>query len=341
MNISILGAGTWGVALARVLALAGHSVTVWSAVEKEIDTLLATHEHPNLPGVSMPEEIRFTKVLAEACQGTELLLFAVPSVYVRSVAAQVRPLIPDGLVIADVAKGIEPDTLYTMSRIILEELDRDGCHGHVKVVALSGPTHAEEVARDLPTFIVSACEDAQAAKLVQEAFANTCLRAYTNSDVLGVELCGALKNIMALAAGISAGLGYGDNAMAGLITRGIAEMTRLARMMGCQEQTCAGLAGIGDVIVTAGSVHSRNRRAGLLIGQGVPPREAIARVGMVVEGVNALPAAMQLIRRHGVQMPIIESVNAIINEGASPVEVSRALTSRRLQDELNWKAHKD
>lgn len=340
MKIGVLGAGTWGVALARVLALAGHQVVVWSAVEKEIDTLAAEHAHPNLPGMVFPQEIVLTKQVEEACQAVEMLLFAVPSVYVRSVAAQVRPWLPDGQVIVDVAKGIEPDTLYTMSQIIKDELNLDGAHANVKVVALSGPTHAEEVARDLPTFIVSACEDLEAAQLVQQAFVNTCLRAYTNEDVLGVELCGALKNIMALAAGISAGLGFGDNALAGLITRGIAEMTRLAKMMGCQEATCAGLAGIGDVIVTAGSVHSRNRKAGLLIGQGMAPAEAIRKVGMVVEGVNALPAAMQLIRRYQVQMPIIEGVNAIINEGQSPADVVQGLTSRRLQDELNWKADK-
>lgn len=340
MNISVLGAGTWGVALARVLSLAGHQVTVWSAVAKEIDTLASQHAHPNLPEMVFPEDIRLTKEIAEACHHVDILLFAVPSVFVRSVAAQVRPHIPDGQVIVDVAKGIEPDTLYTMSQIIKDELNKDGDHAHVQVVALSGPTHAEEVARDLPTFIVSACEDLAAAQLVQKAFVNTCLRAYTNEDVLGVELCGALKNIMALAAGISAGLGFGDNALAGLITRGIAEMTRLAKMMGCQEQTCAGLAGIGDVIVTAGSVHSRNRRAGLMIGQGVPPAEAIEKVGMVVEGVNALPAAMQLISRYQVQMPIIEGVNAIINEGLSPAQVAQGLTSRHLQDELNWKEHK-
>ena len=340
MKIGVLGAGTWGVALARVLALAGHQVVVWSAVEKEIDTLAAEHAHPNLPGMVFPQEIVLTKQVEEACQAVEMLLFAVPSVYVRSVAAQVRPWLPDGQVIVDVAKGIEPDTLYTMSQIIKDELNQDGAHANVKVVALSGPTHAEEVARDLPTFIVSACEDLEAAQLVQQAFVNTCLRAYTNEDVLGVELCGALKNIMALAAGISAGLGFGDNALAGLITRGIAEMTRLAKMMGCQEATCAGLAGIGDVIVTAGSVHSRNRKAGLLIGQGMAPAEAIRKVGMVVEGVNALPAAMQLIRRYQVQMPIIEGVNAIINEGQSPADVVQGLTSRRLQDELNWKADK-
>ena len=340
MKISVLGAGTWGVALARVLALAGHQVVVWSAVEKEIDTLATERAHPNLPGMAFPEEIVLTKRVEEACQAVDMLLFAVPSVYVRSVAAQLRPYLPDGQVIVDVAKGIEPDTLYTMSQIIKDELNKDGAHAHVKVVALSGPTHAEEVARDLPTFIVSACEDLEAAQLVQQAFVNTCLRAYTNEDVLGVELCGALKNIMALAAGISAGLGFGDNALAGLITRGIAEMTRLAKMMGCQEATCAGLAGIGDVIVTAGSVHSRNRKAGLLIGQGMAPAEAIRKVGMVVEGVNALPAAMQLIRRYQVQMPIIEGVNAIINEGQSPVDVVQGLTSRRLQDELNWIADK-
>lgn len=340
MNISVLGAGTWGVALARVLALAGHQVTVWSAVEKEIDTLATQHAHPNLPEMVFPEEIKLTKEIADACEEMDMVLFAVPSVFVRSVASQVRPHIPDGRVIVDVAKGIEPNTLYTMSQIIKDELNKDGAHANVKVVALSGPTHAEEVARDLPTFIVSACEDLEAAQLVQQAFVNTCLRAYTNEDVLGVELCGALKNIMALAAGISAGLGFGDNALAGLITRGIAEMTRLAKMMGCQEQTCAGLAGIGDVIVTAGSVHSRNRRAGLMIGQGMAPAEAIQKVGMVVEGVNALPAAMQLIRRYQVQMPIIEGVNAIINEGLSPAEVVQGLTNRRLQDEINWQEHK-
>lgn len=336
MKIGVLGAGTWGAALARVLSLAGHTVTLWSAVEAEIDTLAAQHAHPNLPGMVFPEEICLTKELAAACTDMDMLLFAVPSVYVRSVTAQVRPYVTDGQIIVDVAKGLEPDTLYTMSQVIMDEINRDGCHSRVKVVALSGPTHAEEVARDLPTFIVSACEDLSAARMVQQAFVGTCMRAYTNEDVLGVELCGALKNIMALAAGISAGLGFGDNALAGLITRGIAEMTRLAKMMDCQEQTCAGLAGIGDMIVTAGSVHSRNRRAGLLMGQGMPPAEAVARVGMVVEGVNALPGAMQLIRRHQVQMPIIEAVNAIVNEGIPPREVVQGLMTRRLQDELNW-----
>ncbi len=340
MKIGILGAGTWGAALARVLSLVGHTVTLWSAVEAEIDTLAAQHIHPNLPGMVFPEEIRLTKELAPACTEMDMVLFAVPSVYVRSVAAQVRPFVPDGQIIVDVAKGLEPDTLYTMSQVIRDELKRDGCHGNVKVVALSGPTHAEEVARDLPTFIVSACEDLAAAQTVQQAFVGTCMRAYTNEDVLGVELCGALKNIMALAAGISAGLGFGDNALAGLITRGIAEMTRLAKMMGCQEQTCAGLAGIGDMIVTAGSVHSRNRRAGLLMGQGTPPAEAVRAVGMVVEGVNALPAAMQLIRRHQVQMPIIEAVNAIVSEGVPPRDVVQGLMTRRLQDELNWQEQK-
>ena len=195
MNISVLGAGTWGVALARVLALAGHQVIVWSAVEKEIDTLAAQHAHPNLPEMVFPEDIRLTKNIAEACVGMDMVLFAVPSVFVRSVASQVRPHIPDGQIIVDVAKGIEPDTLYTMSQIIKDELNKDGAHANVKVVALSGPTHAEEVARDLPTFIVSACEDLEAAQLVQQAFVNTCLRAYTNEDVLGVELCGALKTL--------------------------------------------------------------------------------------------------------------------------------------------------
>jgi len=339
-KIGVLGAGTWGMALARMLCRSGCDVTVWSALPQEVEQLDKTRLHPNLPGMEIPEQILFTKDISAACTDKDILLFAVPSVYVRGTAAKAAPFVPRKQIIVDVAKGIEPDTLYTMSQIIKDELNKDGAHAHVKVVALSGPTHAEEVARDLPTFIVSACEDLEAAQLVQQAFVNTCLRAYTNEDVLGVELCGALKNIMALAAGISAGLGFGDNALAGLITRGIAEMTRLAKMMGCQEATCAGLAGIGDVIVTAGSVHSRNRKAGLLIGQGMAPAEAIRKVGMVVEGINALPAAMQLIRRYQVQMPIIEGVNAIINEGQSPADVVQGLTSRRLQDELNWKADK-
>jgi len=311
-KIGVLGAGTWGMALARMLCNCGHGVMVWSALEQEIDEFSATRRHPNLPGMMIPEEIVFTKDVEEVCQGKDILLFAVPSVFVRGTARKAAPYISDGQVIVDVAKGIEADTLMTMTQIIEDEIKNPT----VKLVALSGPTHAEEVAKDLPTTIVSACRDLQAAELVQEVFSNTCMRVYTNDDVLGVELCGAMKNIMALGSGIALGLGYGDNTKAALITRGMAEITRLGSAMGCNPKTFYGLAGIGDLIVTATSVHSRNNRCGMLLGQGVAPEEAVKQVGMVVEGIHALAAAMRLMEKYGVEMPIVKAVNAVVNEKA-------------------------
>ncbi len=327
-SIGILSAGTWGVALARLLQRNGHQVTVWSKFQAEVDSLTATRVHPNLPGLTISEDIAFTSDAKTVCEGKDILLFAVPSVFVRETAALMAEFIPDGQIIVDVAKGIEPDTLLTMTEVIRDELCKDGKHANVKLVALSGPTHAEEVALDMPTSIVSACQDLDVAEVVQDTFMDTCMRTYTNADVLGVELCGALKNIVALAAGISAGLGYGDNAKAALITRGMAEITRLGLAMGCSEQTFYGLAGIGDLIVTATSPHSRNNRCGMLIGQGVQPQEAIRQVGMVVEGVNALPAAMQLAQRHNVDMPIVTGVNAVVNGLLSPAEMGLALMTR-------------
>ena len=258
MRIGVLGVGTWGVALARMLSNAGHDVMIWSALEQEIDQLRATHTHPNLPGMEIPEAIAYTKSIETICDGKEILLFAVPSPFVRATARKAAPFVKDSQIIVDVAKGIEADTLMTMTQIIADELKNPA----VKLVALSGPTHAEEVAKDMPTTIVSACEDAAAANLVQEVFTTGCMRVYTNDDVHGVELCGALKNVIALASGIATGLGCGDNARAALITRGIAEIARLGSAMGCNAQTFLGLAGIGDLIVTATSVHSRNNRCG-------------------------------------------------------------------------------
>ena len=327
-TIGILSAGTWAVALARLLERNGHQVTVWSKFQKEVDALSSSRVHPNLPGLTISEDIAFTSDIAKACTGKDILLFAVPSVFVRETAALAAEYIPDGQIIVDVAKGIEPDTLLTMTEVIRDELRKDGKHDNVKLVALSGPTHAEEVALDMPTSIVSACTDMEVAEAVQDAFMNSCMRTYTNTDVLGVELCGAMKNIMALAAGISTGLGYGDNAKALLITRGMAEITRLGLAMGCSEQTFYGLAGIGDLIVTATSVHSRNNRCGMLIGQGMKPEEAIKAVGMVVEGVNALPAAMQLAERYQVEMPIAAGVNAVVNGQITPAELGVALMTR-------------
>ena len=327
-TIAVLGAGTWGVALARMLALEGHHVTVWSPIEAEIRQLNENRKHPNLPNAQIPESIVFTNDLAAVCGGKDIVVFAVPSVFVRSTAKSARPFIPDGQIIVDVAKGFEKETLLTMSGVIRDELGKDGRHSHVQVVALSGPTHAEEVAKDLPTTIVSACEDLSVAENVQAVFMNNTMRVYTNTDVLGVELCGALKNVIALAAGISTGLGYGDNAKAALITRGIAELTRLGTAMGCSEQTFHGLAGVGDLIVTATSVHSRNNKAGYLIGQGRTPEEAVKEVGMVVEGLYALPAAVALAKKYNIEMPIVMALDAIISGTVSPIDAVNALMGR-------------
>lgn len=329
-KIGVLGAGTWGMALARMLCISGNQVTVWSALPQEIEELSATRRHRNLPGMTIPEELLFTKEITEVCKDKDILLFAVPSPFVRATARKAAPYIKDGQIIVDVAKGIEADTLFTMTQIIADELKNPT----VKLVALSGPTHAEEVAKDLPTTIVSACEDMEAAMYVQNVFGNTCMRVYTNDDVLGVELCGAMKNIMALASGVALGLGYGDNTKAALITRGMAEITRLGMAMGCNPQTFYGLAGIGDLIVTATSVHSRNNRCGLLMGQGVSPQDAIKQVGMVVEGINALPAAMKLAAKYQVEMPLATAVNAVVNEGADPKEAVAKLMARDQTTEM-------
>ena len=331
-NIGVLGAGTWGMALARMLSNSGHKVTVWSALEREVTEYAATRRHPNLPGMVIPAAIRFTGEIREAVEGMDIVMFAVPSVYVRATAAKAAPFTAEDQIIVDVAKGIEPKTLFTMTEVIQDEMQKAG-KTDVRLVALSGPTHAEEVARDLPTTIVSASEDAEAASYVQDVFMNTCMRVYTNPDVMGVELCGALKNIIALASGMSAGLGYGDNTKAALITRGMAEITRLGLAMGCRQETFAGLAGIGDLIVTATSQHSRNNRAGYLMGQGKNPEEAKKEVGMVVEGINALPAAMELSRAYGVELPLCSGVNAIVNEGVSAEDMVHKLMERPKKNE--------
>ena len=323
-KIGVLGAGTWGMALARMLCVSGHTVSVWSALANEVEEFSATRRHPNLPGMEIPEEISFTGDIAEICKDKDILLFAVPSPFVRATARKAAPYIPNGQIIVDVAKGIEADTLMTMTQIIADELKNPT----VKLVALSGPTHAEEVARDLPTTIVSACEDMAVAEFVQDVFFNTCMRVYTNEDVLGVELSGAMKNIIALASGIAVGLGYGDNTKAALMTRGIAEIARLGSAMGCNPQTFLGLAGIGDLIVTATSVHSRNNRCGMLLGQGIKPQEAIRQVGMVVEGINALPAAMRLAQQYNVELPIMTAVNDVVNGTITPAQAVNYLMTR-------------
>ncbi len=327
-SIGILGAGTWGIALARMLCNAGHHVTVWSALPEEIALLEKTRRHKNLPNMDIPEEVSFTQNIELLCKDRDVVLFAVPSVFIRSTARLAASYIVNGQIIVDVAKGIESDTLMTMSEVITSEVPQ------AVVIALSGPTHAEEVARDLPTTIVAANEDVAIAEKVQEIFTNPVMRVYTNTDVKGVELCGALKNIIALAAGISSGLGYGDNTKAALITRGLAEIERLGLKMGCLPETFSGLAGMGDLIVTATSKHSRNNRCGYLIGQGYEPGEAVKQVGMVVEGVNAIPAAKALAKKYDVEMPIIAIVDKVINHGVDPKEAVRELMGRDSKTEL-------
>lgn len=329
-TIGILGAGTWGIALARMLNNCGHNVTVWSAISNEIDILEKTRKHNNLPGMIIPEAIIFTTDIQDVCCGKELLLFAVSSLYVRSTAKAAAHFIVQNQIIVDVAKGLEPDTSYTMTQVI-----RDEMRTPVSLVALSGPTHAEEVAKDIPTTIVSACEDMNVAMRVQDIFMNSCLRVYTNPDVEGVELCGAVKNIIALAAGIATGLGCGDNTKAALITRGMAEITRLGKAMGCYEQTFSGLAGIGDLIVTATSQHSRNNRCGELIGKGMSIQTAIESIGMVVEGINAIPGTLQLAHKYKVSMPISEAVNEVINRGLPPREMMNILMNREKRSEIS------
>lgn len=321
-KIAVIGAGTWGIALARLLALKGHKVCVWSAIEAEIDNLNRTRVHHMLSEMDIPDEMIFTKNLSEAMENCDIVLMAVPSVFVRSTSEKIREHFNAGMIIVDVAKGMEADRLLTMSEIINDVIPQ------AKVVALTGPTHAEEVAFDQPTTIVAASEDMEAAEYVQEVFMTESFRVYTNTDIKGVEFAGAIKNVMALGVGISRGLGFGDNTTAALITRGLAEIVRLGTAMGCNRETFYGLAGVGDLIVTCTSVHSRNFKAGRLLGMGMSADEAKKEVGMVVEGINMLPAAMKLIGTYGVEMPIVEVVNAIVNGNTAPEKAVAELMGR-------------
>lgn len=327
-SIGVIGAGTWGMALARSLSMCGHEVTVWSALPQEIDQLNRDRRQVNLPDMVIPDEIVFTKDVSEVCSSKDILLFAVPSLYVRSTAKTVAPHVAEGQIIVDVAKGIEAGSHAFLSEVILSEIP--GAY----VVALSGPTHAEEVAMDHPTTIVAAHADKEIAAKVQKVFTSPYLRVFTNTDVRGIELCGALKNIIALAAGISDGLGYGDNIKAALITLGLGEIKRLGEKMGCSHETIYGLTGMGDLIVTACSKHSRNNRCGNLLGQGLSVEDAVKQVGMVVEGINALPAAMSLSAQYGVDMPIVFGVDKVVNHGIPAKDVAKDLLERELSAEI-------
>ena len=325
-RIAVLGAGTWGIALGAMLAESGREVAVWSALPEEIASLNATRRQKNLPSLHLPCTMTFSTDLAEVVADAAMVLFAVPSAFVRATARAAAPYIVEGQTVVDVAKGIEEETLLTMSGIISDELTRAG--KHAPVVALSGPTHAEEVAAGLPTAIVAASHDEAAARAVQDFFMSRAFRVYTSNDPYGVELCGAVKNVIALAAGVAAGLGFGDNTAAALMTRGVAEIARLGRAAGAKAETFYGLAGIGDVIVTATSPHSRNRRAGTLLAKGYTAEQAKREVGMVVEGLYALPAACALAEKHAVEMPIVFAVREVVAGRCSPEDAVRGLMCR-------------
>lgn len=307
MKISIMGAGSWGTALACVLHKNGHEVTIWSALKEEIAMLKEKHEQSEkLPGVKLPEDITFTADVKEAVCGREMLVLAVPSPFTRSTAAAMAPYVGNGQLIVSVAKGVEETTLMTLSEIISEEIPQ------CETAVLCGPSHAEEVGIGLPTILVAGAKKRVTAELVQNTFMHETLRVYTSPDVLGMELGASLKNVIALAAGMADGLGYGDNTKAALITRGVAEMGRLAMAMGAKYETISGLTGMGDLIVTCASKHSRNRRAGMLIGQGYTMKQAMDEVKMVVEGVYSAKAAVALGRKYQVELPIIEQVNEVL-----------------------------
>ena len=332
-KVGVIGAGSWGIALSFLLHNNGHQVTVWSALPEEIRELREKREHHTLPGLILPEDMVFTEDLETAMKDQDLLVTAVPSVYVRGTAEKMRPFLRKGQIVVNVAKGIEEKTLNTLSQVLEEELPG------ADVAVLSGPRHAEEVSRGLPTTCVAGARSRKTAEYVQSLFMSEVFRVYTSPDVLGIELGGALKNVIALAAGIADGLGYGDNTKAALITRGIAEIARLGTAMGGKFETFCGLSGIGDLIVTCASMHSRNRRAGILIGKGYTMEEAMKEVQMVVEGVYSAKAALALARKYYMAMPIIEQVNQVLFEGKPASEAVKELMLRDPREEdsgLTW-----
>mgnify|MGYP005960289661 CR=1 FL=1 len=329
-KVSFLGAGSWGTALAIMLAQNGHDVTLWSKVQAEVDMLQQHREHIHrLPGVKLPDSIVVTSDLKQACEGNDLIVFSVASPFVRSTAKEAAVYIPEGQRVVNVAKGIEEDTLMTLCDIIKQEIP---C---AEVAVLSGPSHAEEVGIGIPTTVVAGARDMDTAKLIQNTFMNDVFRVYTSTDVTGIELGGSVKNVIALAAGITDGLGFGDNTKAALMTRGMAEILRLGTAMGAHVETLAGLSGMGDLIVTCTSKHSRNRNAGYLIGQGKSYKEAMAEVKMVVEGVYSAKATLKLAKKYGVDMPIVEEVNKVLFEGKPAREAVVDLLTRDRKAEIS------
>ena len=334
MKISVLGAGTWGTALTILLAENKHQVTLWSKLPREIEELESNRTKiKNLPGAVLPDSVKLTSDLNEALKEPELIVMAVASVYVRETAKSIASKIPSGMIIVNVAKGVEEATLKTLTEVIEDEIPQ------AEVAVLSGPSHAEEVSRKIPTTIVAGAKKKEVADKIQDAFMTEFFRVYTSPDVIGIELGGSLKNVIALAAGVLDGMGLGDNTKAALMTRGIAEISRLGVAMGGKYETFAGLSGMGDLMVNCTSKHSRNRNAGFLIGQGKTAKEAMQEVNQVVEGVLSARAAYKLGEKFQVELPIVEQVNKVLFEEKPVEEAIYELLIRQKTEEhsaLSW-----
>ena len=329
MKITVLGSGAWGTALALLLLENGNDVTLWSYTEEESRVLRETRENPMLKGVPLPEELKFSTDMA-CVKGCRLVVLATPSFAVRATAAKLKVIADPGTILVSVSKGIEKDTSLRLSQVIEEELQ-----GHCPVVVLSGPSHAEEVGRRIPTGVVAAADTMELAQKVQDIFMNQRFRVYTSDDKVGTEVCAAMKNIIALCAGCCDGMGYGDNTKALLMTRGLAEMARLGVALGGRKETFTGLAGVGDLIVTCCSMHSRNRRCGILLGQGKEIHAAMEEVGAVVEGYYAAANARALAQKVGVEMPIAQAAYEVLYEGRDVHSVAYALMGREKRSELD------
>lgn len=328
-KICVLGAGSWGTALALVVAKKGYNVSMWTLSEDQCQKVNSTRENVDyLPGVNIPKNIHITTDLKEAINDSSVIVLAVPSQAIRSVCKQIKPFVNKNQILVDVAKGLEKGTGLRLSQVCEKELTE------CKYVVLSGPSHAEEVSRDIPTTVVVASKDLTTAEKIQDIFMSPKFRVYTNPDVVGVELGGALKNIIAFGAGICDGLGYGDNAKAALMTRGIREISRLGVAMGAETSTFSGLSGIGDLIVTCTSMHSRNRRAGILIGQGKSLDETLKEVKMVVEGITATEVAYEVAKKLNIEMPITNAIYSVLHDGANPDEVVDELMMRNRTHEV-------
>ena len=326
MKTAVIGSGAWGTALASLLCKNGHDTTLWCRTPEKAAQIQETHINPRLSQVTLPEKLKFSG--DPACViDCAMVVIACPSFPIRAVCRAVAPYIPKDAVVVSVTKGIEEGTLLRMSQVVSQET------GHETVVALSGPCHAEEVAIGLPTGCLAACEDKASAEFVQDAFMSDTFRVYTSPDIVGAELGGALKNVIALCAGVTTGLGFGDNTKAMLMTRGLTEMARLGVSLGAHKDTLAGLSGIGDLIVTCTSLHSRNNRAGMLIGSGKTPQEAMAEVGAVVEGYYATKSAWELCQKQQVDMPIIHAAYQVLYENADARRTVAALLTRQRRAE--------